>query len=69
MSAAVAFADLGDFRATSFPNLNRLEADQFHFEPEISPEHIRGSDAKADYVHLNTGNGEINELCVARQYP
>jgi len=36
MSAAVAFADLGDFRATSFPNVSRLEADQFYFEPEIS---------------------------------
>jgi len=39
MGAAVAFADLGDFRATSFPNVSRLEADQFYFEPEISPEH------------------------------
>ena len=39
MSAAVAFADLGDFRATSFPNVSRLEADQFYFEPKISPEH------------------------------
>jgi len=38
MSAAVAFADLGDFRATSFPNMSRLEADQFYFEPEISSE-------------------------------
>ena len=38
MSAAVAFADLGDFRATSFPNVSRLEADQFYFEPEISSE-------------------------------
>ena len=38
MSAAVAFADLGDFRATSFPNVGRLEADQFYFEPEVSSE-------------------------------
>jgi formate hydrogenlyase transcriptional activator len=38
MSAAVAFADLGDFRATSFPNVSRLEADQFYFEPEVSSE-------------------------------
>jgi len=36
MSAAVAFADLGDFRATSFPNVSRIEADQFYFEPEVS---------------------------------
>ena len=36
MGAAVAFADLGDFRATSFPNVSRLEADQFYFEPEIN---------------------------------
>ena len=39
MGAAVAFADLGDLRATSFPNVSRLEADQFYFEPEISSEH------------------------------
>ncbi len=39
MGAAVAFADLGDFRATSFPNVSRLGADQFYFEPEISSEH------------------------------
>ena len=38
MGAAVAFADLGDFRATSFPNVSRLEADQFYFDPEISSE-------------------------------
>ncbi|MGB7862180.1 MAG: sigma 54-interacting transcriptional regulator [Candidatus Sulfotelmatobacter sp.] len=38
MGAAVAFADLGDFRATSFPNVSRLEADQFYFDPEISAE-------------------------------
>jgi len=38
MGAAVAFADLGDFRATSFPNVSRLEDDQFYFEPEISAE-------------------------------
>jgi len=38
MSAAVAFADLGDFRATSFPNVSRLETDQFYFEPEVSSE-------------------------------
>jgi len=38
MGATVAFADLGDFRATSFPNVSRLEADQFYFDPEISSE-------------------------------
>jgi formate hydrogenlyase transcriptional activator len=38
MGAAVAFADFGDFRATSFPNVSRLEADQFYFEPEVSSE-------------------------------
>ncbi len=38
MSAAVAFADIGDFRATSFPNVSRLEADRFYFDPEISSE-------------------------------
>jgi formate hydrogenlyase transcriptional activator len=38
MSAAVAFADLGDFRATSFPDVSRREADQFYFEPEVSSE-------------------------------
>jgi formate hydrogenlyase transcriptional activator len=38
MGAAVAFADLGDVRATSFPNVSRLEDDQFYFEPEISSE-------------------------------
>ena len=36
MSAAVAFADLGNFRTTSFPNVSRLENDQFYFDPEIS---------------------------------
>src|ERR1700745_619657 len=39
MGAAVAFADLGEFRATSFPNVSRLEGDQFYFESEISSEH------------------------------
>src|SRR6201989_2941262 len=39
MGAAVAFANLGDIRATSFPNMSRLETDQFYFEPEISSEH------------------------------
>jgi formate hydrogenlyase transcriptional activator len=38
MGAAVPFADLGDFRATSFPDVSRLEADQFYFEPEVSSE-------------------------------
>jgi formate hydrogenlyase transcriptional activator len=38
MSAAVAFADLGDFRTSSVPNVGRLEDDQFYFEPEISSE-------------------------------
>jgi formate hydrogenlyase transcriptional activator len=36
MGAAVVFADLGDFRATSFPNASSLEDDQFYFEPEIN---------------------------------
>jgi formate hydrogenlyase transcriptional activator len=35
MSAAVAFADL---TASGFPNVGRIEDDQFFFEPEISPE-------------------------------
>jgi len=39
MGAVAAFADFGEFRATSFPNVSRLEADQFYFEPEISSEH------------------------------
>jgi formate hydrogenlyase transcriptional activator len=39
MGTAVPFADFGDVRATSFPNVSRLEDDQFYFEPEISPEH------------------------------
>jgi formate hydrogenlyase transcriptional activator len=38
MSAAVAFADLENLRATSFPDVSRLEADQFYFEPEVSSE-------------------------------
>jgi formate hydrogenlyase transcriptional activator len=38
MSAAVAFADLGNFRTTSFPNVSRLEDDQFYFDPEVSSE-------------------------------
>jgi formate hydrogenlyase transcriptional activator len=38
MGAAVAFADLGDFRATSFTNVSRLDADPFYFEPEVSSE-------------------------------
>lgn len=38
MGAAVAFADLGDFRATSFPDESRGEDDQFYFDPEISPQ-------------------------------
>ena len=38
MSAAVAFADLGDFRNSTFPNVGRLEDDQFYFDPEISSE-------------------------------
>jgi formate hydrogenlyase transcriptional activator len=38
MGAAVAFADLGDFRATSFP-VNEVDDDQFYLDPEISPEH------------------------------
>ena len=39
MGAAVAFADLGDFKATSFPHVDRDEDDQFYFGPEISSEH------------------------------
>lgn len=38
MSAAVAFADLRNFRPTSFPNVSRFEDDQFYFDPEISSE-------------------------------
>jgi formate hydrogenlyase transcriptional activator len=38
MGAAVAFADLGDFRTTTFPNVSRLEDDQFYFEPEVRSE-------------------------------
>jgi formate hydrogenlyase transcriptional activator len=38
MSAAVAFADLGNFRTTNFPNVSRLEDDQFYFDPEVSSE-------------------------------
>ena len=38
MGAAVAFADLGDFRATTFPSVSRVEDDQFYFDPEISSE-------------------------------
>jgi formate hydrogenlyase transcriptional activator len=37
-AASVAFTELGGFARTSFPNVSRLEADQFYFEPEISPE-------------------------------
>ena len=39
MGAAVAFADIGDFRATTFPSVSRVEDDQFYFEPEIGSEH------------------------------
>jgi formate hydrogenlyase transcriptional activator len=39
MGTAVAFADLGDFRTTSFANVSKLEADQFYFAPEISSKH------------------------------
>src|ERR1700752_672147 len=35
MSAAVAFADL---TASGFPNVGRIEDDQFYFEPEVSSE-------------------------------
>ena len=38
MGTAVAFAELGDFRATSFSTVSRVEDDQFYFEPEISAE-------------------------------
>ena len=38
MGAAVAFADIGDFRATTFPSVSRVEDDQFYFDPEISSE-------------------------------
>ena len=37
--ATVAFTDVGRFAATGFPNMTELGADQFYFEPEISPEH------------------------------
>jgi len=39
MGAAVAFADIGDFRAITFPCVSRVEDDQFYFEPEIGSEH------------------------------
>ena len=39
MGAAVAFADLGDFRATTFPSVSKVEDDRFYFEPEIGSEH------------------------------
>ena len=38
MGTAVAFADLADFRATSFPNVNGIDDDQFYLDPEISTE-------------------------------
>ena len=38
MGAAIAFADIRDFRATTFPSVSRLEGDQFYFEPAISAE-------------------------------
>jgi formate hydrogenlyase transcriptional activator len=37
--ATVAFTDLEGFAATSFPEVSRLKADQFYFEPEISSEY------------------------------
>ncbi len=37
--ASVAFTDPTVFAKTSFPSVTRLEADQFYFEPEISPEY------------------------------
>jgi len=39
MGAAVAFADIGDFRATTFPSVSGVEDDQIYFEPEIGSEH------------------------------
>ena len=39
MCASVALADLEGFAVTSFPEVRGLEADQFYFEPEISPEY------------------------------
>ena len=39
MCATVAFTDLRGFAGTSFPKVSGLEADQFYFEPEISPEY------------------------------
>jgi formate hydrogenlyase transcriptional activator len=39
MGAAVAFADIGDFRAITFPRVSRIEDDQFYFEPEIGSEY------------------------------
>jgi len=36
--ATVTFTDLGGFAGTRFPNVSRLEADQFYFEPEVSSE-------------------------------
>ena len=36
--ATIDFKNVGAF-ATGFPSVSRVEADQFYFEPEISPEH------------------------------
>ena len=37
--ASAALTDLGVFAGTRFPNVSKLNGDQFYFEPEISPEY------------------------------
>jgi formate hydrogenlyase transcriptional activator len=37
--ANIDFRNVGGLAATGFPNVNRFEADQFYFEPDIAPEH------------------------------
>ncbi len=37
--ASIDFTDVEGFAGTSFPNVSRLEADQFYLEPAISSEH------------------------------
>jgi formate hydrogenlyase transcriptional activator len=39
MSAAVAFADLGNLAGAGFPNVSEIEDQQLHLEAEISSEH------------------------------
>jgi len=39
MGAIATFVDAAEFRDTRFPKLSRLDADEFYFEPEVSPEY------------------------------